>query len=108
MLPAPGDWAQEQSFETFSGTVIYRTTCSIATDEPLMLDLGTVGDIAEVFVNGKRAGVLGWSPYRLSIGEYCRPGENALEIRITNSMANRYEGAQRPSGLIGPVLLRQV
>jgi hypothetical protein len=32
-------------------------------------------------------------------------GEHQLELRITNSMANAYEGVQSPSGLIGPVNL---
>jgi hypothetical protein len=33
-------------------------------------------------------------------------GENTLEVRVTNSAANCYEGAMRPSGLLGPVTLR--
>jgi len=27
-------------------------------------------------------------------------------VRVTNSMANRMEGLQRPSGLLGPVSIR--
>ena len=34
-----------------------------------------------------------------------RAGENELVVRVTNSSANRFEGLQRPSGLIGPVEL---
>ena len=40
--------------------------------EPLFLDLGSVGEIAEVIVNGQTAGVLGWAPYQVQIGHLCR------------------------------------
>ena len=64
-------------------------------------------DIAEVLVNGRRAGVLTWAPYIMDIGQACRPGKNSLEIRVTNSMANAYDGLRLASGLMGPVVLRR-
>ena len=33
-------------------------------------------------------------------------GVNRLEVRVTNSMANTFDGRQLPSGLLGPVVLR--
>jgi hypothetical protein len=54
--------------------------------------------------SGQSLGVRMWAPYRFSLGK--QPGgEHQLELRITNSMANAYEGVQSPSGLIGPVNL---
>jgi hypothetical protein len=73
----------------------------------LFLDLGQVGDIAEVVVNGMPIGVRAWAPYIWAIDRVCRAGDNWLDVRVTNSMANRLEGLQRPSGLLGPVCLRQ-
>ncbi|HEU5316097.1 MAG TPA: hypothetical protein VFX49_08315, partial [Chloroflexota bacterium] len=62
---------------------------------------------AEVFVNGQAAGSAMWAPYRVSLDPtlLCA-GENTLAIHVTNSAANAYEGALRPSGLLGPVSLR--
>ena len=103
---ALGDWAQKAGLELFSGTLNYRTDLEIpGGDGELELDLGQVGDIAEVFLNGKTQGVRMWSPYRVCIGNSLPPGRNELEVQVTNSMANAYEGAQCPSGLLGPVQL---
>jgi len=43
---------------------------------------------AEVTVNGKPAGVLWRSPYRIDISTLAKPGKNTLEIRITNTWHN--------------------
>jgi hypothetical protein len=108
-LPGPGDWAQVPSWETFSGRLRFRTVFTLSPDQtqsPLFLDLGAVGDIAELFLNGEPVGVCAWSPYIWEIGRFCRAGENRLEVWITNSTANQLEGLQRPAGLLGPVVLR--
>ena len=75
--------------------------------QPLFLDLGQVGDIAEVLLNGTTVGARAWAPYVWAIDPICQVGDNQLEVRVTNSMANRLEGLQRPSGLLGPVSIRQ-
>jgi hypothetical protein len=68
------------------------------------LDLGRVGEAARVSVNGVTGAHLLWPPYRTAIDPRClRPGRNRFEVLVTNSAANHYEGADRPSGLIGPV-----
>ena len=88
-LQGPGDWAGQPGWETFSGTICYRTQFQLSgwSDiKPLFLDLGSVGDIAEVIVNGQTAGVLGWAPYRVQIGHLCSEGDNQLDVRVTNSI----------------------
>ncbi len=109
VLPCPGDWAHLAGWETFAGTLHFYTQFSLAArqlNQPLFLDLGQVGDIAEVLINGVVVGVCAWSPYLLRIDGRCRAGLNQLEVRVTNSIANFYEGLQLPSGLIGPVVIR--
>ena len=92
----------------------------------LVLDLGQIGDIAEVRVNGQVAGTAWHAPYRVDIGKAAKQGTNSLEIRVANRWINRLigdvqPGAQkitwtsiptytaqaplRPSGLVGPVRL---
>lgn len=65
-----------------------------------------MGDIAGVLLNGQA----GWrlrlgTPYVLRI-DRCQPGRNQLEVRVTNSIANFYEGVQTRSGLLGMVRIR--
>ena len=106
-VPCPGDWAQIREWEIFSGTLRFATEFERpGGSDPLFLDLGRVGNIAEVWLNGDPIGVLPWAPYVLEISEACRPGANDLEVRVTNTMANHYDGLQLPSGLMGPVVLR--
>lgn len=75
----------------FSGTAIYEKTFSLPqtfTLEGVVLDLGKVSSVAKVQVNGREAGTLVWSPYRLDITALLKPGENRLRIWVTNTEAN--------------------
>ena len=69
-----------------------------------MLALGEVGEIAEYRLDGDIIGVSLWAPHQLPLPAG-NGGLHELEIHVTNSMANEYEGAQLPAGLIGPVHL---
>lgn len=101
-----GDWAQQPGLELFTGTLCYRAELALpATATEVWLDLGQIGDIAEVLLDGQSVGVRMWAPYRVRLGNHLAPGTYRLEVRVTNSMANEYEGSQGPSGLIGPVAL---
>ena len=84
----------------FSGTATYSTRFQVAADatangKRLYLDLGRVEVIAEVRVNGKAAGNLWKFPYRAEITALVRPGENALEIEVTNLWPNRLIGDEQ-------------
>jgi hypothetical protein len=117
----------------FSGVATYTRRFDLPKGmkpgQPLMLDLGNVGDVAEIHVNGQLVGTVWLAPYRLDIGAAVRKGSNQLEIRVANLWVNRLIGdAQpgaakvafttlptyradaplRPSGLIGPVQLQKV
>lgn len=108
-VACPGDWAQQAGWETFSGRLRFRASFALTAEQvrqPLFLDLGRVGDIAEVTLNGRSLGGRAWAPYVWRVDQACRAGDNELEVWVTNSIANRLEGLQRPSGLLGPVRLR--
>jgi hypothetical protein len=114
----------------FSGIATYRQTFTaprgLKAGAPVMLDLGQVGDIAQVFVNGREVGYAWKSPYRVDVARALRPGKNTLEVRVADKWVNRLIGdAQpgakkityttlptykasaplQPAGLIGPVTL---
>jgi hypothetical protein len=89
-----GPWSalEEKNTRHFSGTATYRKTFTfegLEDDQRLMLDLGRVGNIADVRLNAKAAGVLWAAPYRKDITEFVRPGENVVEISVTNTWHNR-------------------
>lgn len=114
----------------FSGISTWRRGFTvpegIAPGSALRLDLGQVGDVAEVLVNGKPAGIAWKRPYQVDIGPLVVAGANTVEVRVANLWVNRLVGdAQpgarkvtftaaptyaaeaplRPAGLIGPVRL---
>jgi hypothetical protein len=115
----------------FSGTSIYQGSfalpAGVTPGTPMKLDLGQVGDVAEVLVNGKPAGIAWKAPYEVDVGPLVHAGQNTVEVRVANLWVNRLVGdAQpgvskvtfttmptykadaplRPSGLIGPVTLQ--
>ena len=132
LLPklAPLSESKDAGVRYFSGVATYSTTFSLPRGHkpggPLLLDLGNVGDVAEVLVNGRSAGVVWHAPWRVDIGKVAGAGQNQLEVRVANLWVNRLIGDQQPdtrkvtftaiptyrtdaplraSGLIGPVRL---
>ena len=86
--------SQDPFIRFFSGTAIYRTTFRWSPDgaAETMLDLGQVFNMAHVYVNGKDLGLLWKEPYKIDISEALVEGDNTLEIKVTNSWANRLIG----------------
>ena len=78
------------------------------------IDLGDLVSSAELFVNGKSAGIKLSPPWRFDITEFVTAGKNDIEVLIYNTLANnyvaiptRYRGSIK-SGLIGPVKVKVV
>src|SRR5207253_2759102 len=72
----------------FSGVATYRQTFAaprgLKPGAPVMLDLGQVADIAQVFVNGQEVGYAWKAPYRVEVTRAIHPGRNSLEIRVAD------------------------
>ena len=87
----------------FAGVGTYATELEIdAVDgRTAVLDLGDVGDLARVRVNGTDCGVAWTAPWRVDVSGALRPGRNRIEIDVANSWMNRLIAeAARPSGEI--------
>lgn len=79
----------------FSGTAIYTKAFRVpamAKGRRFVLDLGEVGDLAQVRLNGKDLGTLWKPPYRIDVTETLKPGTNELRIAVTNEWTNRLIG----------------
>jgi hypothetical protein len=85
----------------FSGIASYRTQVTLAPGDlvqgrKVWLDLGKVGNLAEVWVNGVLAGTAWKPPYRVDITGPARRGVNEIEIRNANLWVNRLIGDVQP------------
>ncbi|HUZ47217.1 MAG TPA: glycosyl hydrolase [Terriglobia bacterium] len=90
----------EEGVRYFSGTATYTNRFhvdakAIAGGRRLYLDLGRVEVFAEVRVNGRNLGVLWKPPLRIDVTEAVHPGENNLEVLITNLWPNRLIGDEQ-------------
>lgn len=123
-LPRLIDWSLDSELRGLSGRGVYSTTFTVSAidaGEQLILDLGNVRDVAEVTINGKSTATLLLRPYQTDISAFVQPGENRLEIAVTNALFNsmvlreprpfRAGPTENPSGLmssglIGPVQIK--
>jgi len=116
----------------YSGTATYTIefTLDEIPDGNLFLNLGEVGVMAQVSLNGEDLGVTWMAPYRLQTKDHLLAGVNQLEVEVVNVWRNRMVGdmdlpeADRfttytvadlrqgeeliPSGLMGPVTLEVI
>ena len=95
----------EPAIKYFSGTAVYEKNFEIAPDQlgqdrTITLDLGRVGALAEVILNGVNLGTLWKAPYCVEVTDRLQPGANLLEIRVVNTWHNRLVGDQRAPGLL--------
>ena len=105
------------------GTATYTAEVELPSAGPLprYLNLGKVGYIAEVSINGKPAGLHWYGNAVLEVDGLLKPGPNTIEVKVTTLMSNylqtlpenrivqryilRRKTPLMPAGLIGPVVL---
>lgn len=98
-LAAGTSWTEsaDSDLKYFSGTGTYTRDLEVQRDwlrpgRQLVLDLGRVGDLAEVRVNGKLAGTVWAPPYQLNITPLLHVGRNHITVAVTNEFSNRILG----------------
>ncbi len=115
----------------FSGIATYvkeiDLTQEIIDNGDIIIDLGVVNNLAEIWVNDKIAGTTWKPPYCVNITDFVKAGSNKVEIKSVNTWVNRLIGDAQPgvkdkitlttrqfyradsplvpSGLIGPVTI---
>ena len=86
-----------KDYPAFSGTASY--TMSFARPDNVskgwLLDLGSVKESAEVFINDKPMGTLIGPVYQLFVDASLLKESNSLEIKVSNLMANRIADMDR-------------
>jgi hypothetical protein len=96
-------WTQSQDagVRYFSGTGTYRAVLHIPSElltlqQQLWLNLGQVHEIASVAVNGISVQTMWRAPFVARIDPKLHPGDNTLEIHVTNLWPNRIIGDLQP------------
>ena len=126
-------WADidDTMIKSYSGTATYTQNIELnsALKGKTILDLGRVDNLASLKVNGKSLGTRWKRPYAFDISGLLHSGKNTVEISVTNLWVNRlitdsglpedkrlawatfnpYKPTDKlvPSGLLGPVLIRE-
>lgn len=127
------DWTTHPDIgvKYFSGAADYQNTFTISavSKNSVILDLGSVKEVAVVRINGKEAGILWKEPYQVDITALIQAEENQIEVKVINTWNNRLVGdaSEKPeerttrtnlsnkftsktpllsSGLLGPVVLK--
>lgn len=84
-----GSW-KKQRLPFYSWDVEYSKDYDIRdTEGSYEVRLGKwEGTVAEVYVNGKKAGFIGFDPYRLDITSHLQRGKNNIAVRVIGSHKN--------------------
>lgn len=96
----------------FSGNIRYDFPVELEGEGTVLLDLGQVGEAAEVFVGGVSAGRRLVPPYCFDISRLAKPGTNRISVIVSNHSGYRKRDEFsryvlfEPSGLLGPVTLK--
>ena len=90
-------WTESENtgIKYFSGTATYQNSFKIeagTVKKGMIIDLGEVRDVAEIYINGKSAGILWKKPFQADISQLIKAGENVLKIEIVNLWVNRLTG----------------
>ena len=90
-------WTESADTKHFSGTGIYRLAFDVPSvyvkkDVKVLLDLGDVGDLAHVLLNGQDIGTRWMHGQKLDVTNALKRGRNSIEIRVVNTLINCVSG----------------
>ena len=96
-------WTSDEELQYFSGVGAYELEFELpaAYVRPgldLWLDLGAVGCVADVSLNGAPQGVRILRPYRVRL-RAVRAGRNSLVVKVANTLAHHVAGMKEPPPL---------
>ena len=106
-----GPW-KNQGMPFYSWSITYSREYNISSDggKYFLQVSDWKGTVAEVFVNGKKAGIIAFPPYEADITPFISTGLNRIDLKITGSLRN-LEGPHHnnpPAGISSPWSWRNV
>ena len=91
--------SDEPAVKYFSGTATYRNSFTLSRKNlpsALSIDLGQVGQMADVYINGEHVAFLWKAPYKTTFEGTLKPGKNTIEVKVVNTWVNRLIGDGQP------------
>jgi hypothetical protein len=89
-------WTKQKdaSIKYYSGGAVYQNSFYIDSQKfyAASIEFDSVYNIASVRINGINCGTVWTQPYTLDIRKAIKPGENKIEIEVTNTWHNRLIG----------------
>ena len=84
-----GSWKQ-QGYPFYSHGVLYSADYNVAnTNASYTVTLNEWnGTVAEITVNGEKAGIIGWAPYSLDVSKFVKEGTNTIGVEVIGSLRN--------------------
>ncbi|MCP4309627.1 MAG: glycoside hydrolase family 2 [Bacteroidetes bacterium] len=91
--------SEKHAIKYYSGTALYEKRFTLEkqciSGGRTYLDLGKVGDIATLTLNGSEVGTFWKPPYIADITDFVKEGENTLEVSVCNLWINRLIGDEK-------------
>ena len=105
------DISAPDKYPEFSGTVRYTASFIYGQSNAdfTVIDLGQVGEVAQVSLNGISIGTRINAPYKFSMKNALKQGENKLEITVTSNLGHRRRDLLStfiqipPTGILGEI-----
>ena len=109
---------KDTDYVNFCGTIVYRKKVNVSSPVGMVLNLGLVHGVSEVFVNGQSCGVKWYGRRIHPVSARLKQGENSVEVHVVTVMGNymktlkdnkiaqawtRRQDVVQPAGLVGPV-----
>lgn len=83
------------SVKYFSGTATYTTSAKLEkadNGDRMFIHFDKVGAMGKVYINGKYAGGVWTTPYRLDVTDLVKNGMNEIKVEVVNTWVNRIVG----------------
>jgi len=79
---------KETDYVNFCGTIVYRKKVNVSSPAGMVLNLGLVHGVSEVFVNGQSCGVKWYGRRIHPVSARLKQGENSVEVHVVTVMGN--------------------
>jgi hypothetical protein len=99
VFPKLISWTEDdnEGIKYFSGIATYYKDFDFSADlktkdTRVFLDLGKVGILSDIYLNGNHIGIIYKAPFQVDITDAIRQGKNHLIIEVANTWSNRLTG----------------
>ena len=114
---------KDTDYVNFCGTIVYRKKVNVSSSAGMVLNLGLVHGVSEVFLNGQSCGVKWYGRRIHPVAAQLKQGENTVEVHVVTVMGNymktlkdnkiaqawtRRQDVVQSAGLVGPVTVYRV